>query len=151
MSITDLGKVDTIAASVSHLGDALAALAVHQRPLIQGARSKLASFGADSGIRTSIDLDTLTSNLSRDVADPETAHAARDVQNAVKQAILLQYASSVAAQKTGATGIAIYFPSTISDFNSDPYHTGYLKNNTDHPLDFVHNTHWPDFLASYLQ
>jgi hypothetical protein len=151
MSITDLGKVDAIAASVSHLGDALAALTVNQRSLIQSVRSKSASFGADGGIRTSIDLPTLTSNLSRNVADLNTAHAARDLQNAVKQAILLQYASSVAAQKTGATGMAIYFPSTMSDFNADPYHMGYLKDNTDHPLDFVRNTHWPDFLTSYLR
>jgi hypothetical protein len=150
-SITDLSKVGAIAASVSHLGDALATLAVHQRPLIENSRSGLASFGANSGITTSIDLATLTIQLSRDVADPDTAHAARDVQNALTQAILLQYASSVAAKKTGATGMAIYFPSSLSDFNKDRYHTGYLKNNTDHPLDFVHDTHWPDFLASYLK
>lgn len=148
MSITDLSKVDAIAVSVSHLGDALATVAVHQHPLIENSRSKLASFGTDG---TSIDLATLTIQLSRDVADPDTAHAARDVQNALKQAILLQYASSAAEKKTGATGIAIYFPSSLSDFNKDRYHTGYLKGNADHPLDFVHDTHWPDFLASYLK
>ena len=151
MSITDLNKVDAIADSVSRLGDTLTSLAMHQRPLIENSRSKLASFGADRGVPTSIDLATLTVQLSRDIADPDTAHAARDVQDALKQAILLQYASSVAAQKTGATGMAIYFPSSINDFNKDRYHTGYLKNNADHPLDFVHDTHWPDFLASYLK
>lgn len=151
MSITDVDKVGAVAGSISYLGDALAALAVHQRLLIQGARSKWASFGADDGIRTSIDLVSLAGDLSRKIADPGTAQAARGVQTAVRQAILGHYASSVAVQKTGSTGLAIYFPSTKSDFTGDPYHTGYLKDNTDHPLDFVRDTHWPDFLASYLQ
>src|SRR5262249_52772435 len=126
-------------------------LTVQQRTVIRAARSKLSSFGADSGIKTSIDLATFAAVLERSGAGSDAVQAARGVQDAIKRAILAEYASSVAVQKTSAKGVAIYFPSTKADFDSDPYHTGYLKDNADHPLDFVRDTHWPDFLAGYLQ
>lgn len=46
----------------------------------------------------------------------------------------------------GANGVAIYFPSNSAAFNADPDHYGYLEENTNHPISFVQDTLWDNWL-----
>ena len=63
--------------------------------------------------------------------------------------IVTNYASVLSKQKTGSAGVAIYFPATYTAFQADPYHRGYIKNNTDHVVEFVAKEQSAIFLNSY--
>jgi hypothetical protein len=117
---------------------------------IQVVRAPLRTFGAGYGFKTSIDLIAFATALEAS-ATGELKVAAKSAADAAKAMIDVNYASdSMHMKATRAQGIAIYFPATKADYLSDTYRSGYRKANTDHPVAFVADTKWPDFIAQWV-
>ena len=151
MALVDLTKIDALANSVSQFGDALHSYILQGRVRLKKMRSTITAFGADDGLSTSVDLGTLAQDASRDLGNPRVSSAAGNVLNSLSSAVIYDYAGKPAASTTNAKGLAIYFPASKSDFENDPFHAGYLKDNHDHPVEFVQKTSWSGFLDAFLK
>lgn len=72
------------------------------------------------------------------------------------KAVISNYASSRSQYPDGETpygseGLAIYYPESSELFYKDYFHEGYLKKNTDRPVDFVQKETWADLLYQLLE
>jgi hypothetical protein len=151
LSVIDLAKAEVAASAVSRLADALKGSLGSERSTIQAARSKLTTYGAGDGLRTSIDLPSFLEFYMAATSNSDIHAHAKTALDAINQMVVTNYASSKSTKATGSKGVAIYFPADKSDFDSDPYKQGYVKTNTDHPVEFVSRERWSDFLHSYWQ
>jgi hypothetical protein len=150
LSVFDSEQVGSLAGAVSKLADLFIAKLPQERRNIEAVRSGLVSYGSNRDIHTSVDLATFVSAYEKKTNDAEIKDAAKNVQDAISKLVKANYASDVSANEMGSKGIAIYFPATNSDFQSDPYHDGYLKGNSDHAVQFVKDERWSDFISSFL-
>ena len=121
-----------------------------ERADIEAARAKMTTYGAGDGLKTSIDLIGFIDSYSNITKNEAVKNAARVARTSLSNLILYNYASKKSARTTISNGVAIYFPATYSDFQSDPYHDGYLKENNKHVVEFVAKETWADFLKTYL-
>jgi len=151
LSILDLEKADTTAKSVSAFAGALMAALPAENNHVKNARAKMTPYGASEGLRTSVDLVTFLDNYTARTENAELKKVAEAAKAAIRQLVLLNYASNPSKKHTGAEGVAIYFPESKIHFFADTYHEGYLKANTDHVVDFVAKELWADLLAKYLE
>jgi hypothetical protein len=151
MSAIDLAQVGQVADSVSTLSRLFESRIASQAPIIRAARAKLTPYGHDAQLNTSIDLDYFLEMVGNSTTDADVLAAVRKTRQQIARMVLTNYASKRDLPLHGSRGIAFYFPASQADFLSDPYRGGYLKNNSDHPVEFVKREAWSDFLASYLK
>jgi hypothetical protein len=151
LSVLDLSRAQSVATAVSGLADGLRGSLASERSSIQTARSKLTPYGADDALFTSIDLGSFLQLYLALTTNPDLKKRAQVALDASNQIVLSNYASKSSTNRSGSKGVAIYFPATKSDFDSDPYKQGYEKNNADHQVEFVARERWADFLGTYLQ
>lgn len=151
LSVVDLSKVTNASSAVSEFAKGLQAALPAQRDAVKSARSKLQTYGAGDGLRTSIDLLSFLKLYMSLTSDQAMRTLANKAFEAVDQTVLTNYASTKSTAASGSKGLAIYFPAERSDFDADPYNEGYKKTNTDHIVEFVAKERWADFLQSYWQ
>lgn len=151
LSVVDLAKVANASSALSEFAKALEATLPAQRDVVRSARAKLQTYGAGDGFRTSIDLPSFLEFYMSTTSDEGMRALTKKALDAVNQAVLTNYASTKSAAASGSKGLAIYFPAERSDFDTDPYKDGYMKANTDHPVEFVSKERWPDFIQLYWQ
>ena len=81
--------------------------------------------------------------------DPGVQRAAKEVEAAISAAVISTYSGAYrSGEGFGSKGLAIYFPEDEALFRSDPDFEGYIKTNTNYPVEFVQNRKWADFLLS---
>jgi len=151
LSVVDLAKVTGASSALSAFAKQLSESLHTQRDAIQNARAKLQTYGAGEGLRTSIDLPSFLEFFISVSRSEEARVLAKKALDAANETVLTNYASTKSLVATGSKGIAIYFPATRADFDADPYGNGYLKENTEHPVEFVSKERWADFLHAYWQ
>lgn len=95
-----------------------------------------------------IDLWDFADKVYSEVTSSTIKTAAAELKNALDDFVVNEQHSS---DQQGSHGVAIYFPPTLSAFNNDPEHTGYVQGNTVFPVDFVFYNNWDEFLQSYYQ
>ncbi len=150
LSVLDLEKTRDATNAFSYFADTLIAKAASERTNLEVARAKMTTYGAGVGLKTSIDLIQFIAAYAAITKDEGARKATAAARASLSKIVLSNYASARSAKSNGSNGIAIYFPATYSDFLSDPYHDGYLKENTSHVVEFVAKERWADFLKTYL-
>jgi hypothetical protein len=151
LSVVDLSKSESAAKAVSRFAGALGESLASERGNVNAARAPLRTYGAGDGLRTSIDLPSFLEGYMSATSSAEIRDHAKVALDATKQMVVTNYASALSSRTTGSKGIAIYFPADKAAFDTDPYKQGYVKNNTNHVVEFVARERWADFLQSYLQ
>lgn len=124
---------------------------------LKRARAELTSYAASINPppRTSVDLPGLLRRYELQTKDPNLRKQSASLRASLATNIIANYASTRSAapksrQPYGSEGLAIYFPETRTAFLSDNFHQGYLKSNTDRPVEFVRNETWADLLYEIL-
>ena len=148
LSLLDLSKVEPATEAISNLAEALMKGA--NRKLVHSARAPLRTFGAGDGLMTSVDVIAFAEALEAVAKDP-LASSARVVKETARAMVDVSYASeSDSIRATRAQGLAIYFPATRADYLSDTFRAGYRRDNRDHPVAFVLDNKWADFIAQWV-
>jgi hypothetical protein len=151
LSALDLANIKHIADSLGMFAaSATRAWAGHFRAF-KKARVACASYGAHSAVKTSVDLIRLLESLSNTLSDPALLASVSNLQQSIRQSVLNSYASTDMKPGYGSTGIAIYFPASAADFNNDPNKSGYDRDNTIFPIEFVNDEAWTDLVHAYVK
>lgn len=124
---------------------------------LRRARARLRSYGDSElpPLRTSVDLLALLRLYEGESKNQELRQRSKELRQKLKATIISNYSSVRSAAPPdgmpyGSEGIAIYLPEDADAFYKDHYHAGYLKNNTDLPVDFVKNERWAELIYSVL-
>ena len=152
MSAIDLSKVNTLASSVSSLADELTNKLSQELTNIKKARQACQPFAPGYGLN-GIDLGRFLDQLIANSHDPQIISKSKLTRAALQQVVVGNYAGALRQEPYGygSFGLAIYFPESKTFYEADPDHLGYDKLNTDHPVEFVRNEHWSDFLHAYFE
>jgi hypothetical protein len=153
LSAVEIKKLGPVAKSLSGIADSVTGKLSTERKAINDARGGIRTYGdtAPYYLVTSIDLDFFLERYGRQTKDKDILRAISDVRSGIKDAVLVNYASTRSLQQFGSRGLAIYFPANRANFLKDPDSGGYHKDNVVHPVEFVRRERWADFLASYLR
>jgi hypothetical protein len=157
MSLIDLAKVGSSSTKLTQLSDAILKQGSSELTAMRSARAELASYGDwdQPPFHLSIDLMTLLERYRSKTSNQMLQKQVDELSADLSGIVLANYASK-RSQGTvndglyGSKGVAIYYPATVNDFRSDYFHTGYLKKNTDRPVQFVREEHWADLLYALL-
>ena len=117
LSVVDLTKAGPAAMAISRLADEMRKSLAAERDNIRTARSKMTTYGAGDGLRTSVDLPSFLALYLAQTSNPAIKTASKAALDATLQVVVTNYASAVSAQTTGSEGIAIYFPEDRADFD----------------------------------
>lgn len=151
LSAVDLHQISGLATAIDSLAAALAAASPADAKVIASARDSCSNYGQDAGFTNPIDLHEFTNNLLSLSTNSAIIAAAKQVNSAVETGFVYSRYASARSQGTfGSYGVSIFFPRTKEDFNADPDKDGYLRTNSQHPVEFVQKREWSAFLASYL-
>ncbi|MEH2565026.1 clostripain-related cysteine peptidase [Bradyrhizobium sp. AZCC 2289] len=157
LSALDLSHIGEAASEMTKLSNMIRASGPSALSAMRSARRDLSSYAEwdDPPSYLSIDLMTLLQRFRSKTGSPQLQLQAEKVMGAIRSSILANYASTRSQGKLGdefygSQGLAIYYPRTLEDFHDDYFHTGYLKNNTDRPIEFVRNESWSDLLYALL-
>jgi hypothetical protein len=93
-----------------------------------------------------VDLWHFADNVHNQVSSQNIKTAALDVKNGIDDFVISEHHSPDMA---ASHGIALYFPSDMSEFTNDPDHPAYQQNNQYYPLDFVIFHNWDDWLQLF--
>lgn len=93
-----------------------------------------------------VDLRNYANNVYSAASSPDIKTAALEMRNAIDAFVVAEEHST---DMSGSSGVAVYFPPTLAEFNADPDHTGYEQSNTFMPVDFVMFTNWDNWLQDY--
>jgi Clostripain family len=149
LSAIDLGKVQAAAAALSRFAtEATANLDTHL-PALKRARRACENYAPGYGLN-SIDLIRfLDQVVSAPSVDAKLASRATSARAAVADTVLDSYASVQRQGRFGSHGLAIYFPASQLAFDNDPDRDGYVKGNSNYPVEFVERQKWGAFLQAY--
>jgi len=150
LSSIRLSEVHELGQSISTLGRSMKDNLLAEANIIADVRSQVRPYGQQVRLKTSIDLQHFL-----DLYQAKTGHAAirsaiEDVKTKLASVVLANYRSKQSDKPYGSHGLAIYFPASRKDFLDDPNSSGYQKN-AEHPVEFVENEAWGDFLRAYLK
>lgn len=157
LSALDLADIRNTFAELSVFADAVAAAGVAEIANVKTAREQLSSYGASTSppLKTSVDLITLLIRFESLTKNAQLRALSAKLRDHLSKHVIDNYASTRSADAAtgsayGSKGVAIYFPESQRVFLADTYHTGYLKANTDRPVDFVKNETWANLLYQIL-
>jgi Clostripain family len=156
LSAIDLSKIRPVSDDLSALADAIRKAGPTEIQALGHARGDLLSYGQwfTPPFYTSVDLIGLLARYEQLSHNQTLIGQSAAFRAELAAQLVDNYASS---RSTGlppgsyvSAGIAIYYPTSKATFRADPYHSGYLKTNTDRPIAFVQNEHWADLLYAEL-
>jgi hypothetical protein len=152
MSAIDLAKVTALASSVFSVADELISKLPNEMTNIRKAREACQPFAPGYGLH-GIDLARFLDQIIVNTTDPEVISKSKIARAAVQSMVIGNYAGALRQKPYGygSFGLAIYFPQSRTFYEADPDHQGYEKLNNDHPVEFVKNEHWSDFLEAYFK
>jgi hypothetical protein len=158
MSLSDLSQAgdqkSALASSITALANVLITTLPIQMEVIKAARAACPEyapnpFGDGKDYFSHIDMGCFAQNVAVRTKDSATKRAANEVLDAIRAEVQDNYVGA-ARRGFGSAGLAIYFPINASAYKSDAYaENGYEKTNKNHPVEFVQNERWTDFLHAY--
>jgi|CXWL01.1.fsa_nt_gi hypothetical protein len=152
LSAIDLTTIEAVTIKLSDLAVYIVSNFTRLLPDVIEARKKIRPYGEpDRRVPlVSIDLPLFLSLLHDKSRDIELRKRIEEIQASLKPLIVENYASKLRRGAYGSNGIAIYFPLTKAEMETDPYRDGYLPENSFKTVEFVAKTEWPKFLNQYL-
>lgn len=151
LSALDLSKTEEVAVATSALGDEMHRNLSSERTAIDKARLGITPYGQAARLDTSIDLDFFLERYRARTSNDAIKSLVDKLRRNLRKMTIVSYASKRDLPLYGSRGLAVYFPATQTAYAQDPDHSGYEKNNADHPVEFVQKQKWADFLSGYLQ
>jgi hypothetical protein len=149
LSAIDLSKMDALAGGISTLSEKLSAHMNTEKAAVQEVRDNCQEYAAGMKIYH-IDFGHFLGLLADATQTLEIKMEAKQVRGLLLSSVIANYAGSDRKGDWGSTGLAIYFPKTLSLYKSDPYaENGYEKKNAFMPVEFVQKQQWADFLHAY--
>jgi hypothetical protein len=151
LSVIDLNKINHAEQALTSFADAALAASDDVWPTLINARKQCSHYGCGGGFCFNhIDIQRFAT-LLKTSSDPRIAAAAAEAEAALRPPVIENYAGTQRRGEFGSNGLAIYFPIDRPTFKEDPYQKdGYETWNLRYPLEFVQNSHWPQFLKAYL-
>jgi hypothetical protein len=167
LSAVDLTKVKDASQSLTNLSSAVTAKLESEEQALAFARQSSQNFGdwyqgswqscqgSDVLRFHGIDLDHFLDSYSAATQDGQIKNAIVQVRQKLASMIISSYASSSAGGNYGSTGLAIYFPRSLMDYQCDSDGDGY---NVDavrtgrvlFPPEFVQKETWANLIQAYL-
>jgi len=145
----DLSKLDDLAASIGALAEECKAKLDAELAAIKGARGECTEYAPGYGLN-GIDLGRFCERLVSQTADPALKTKAQAVRDGVTALVIANFAGTDRQGTFGSSGMAIYFPRSRADYQSDPDREGYDPANTNYPVEFVQKNPWAPFLHAYF-
>ena len=157
LSAIRLKDIRAVSKELSSLADQIRA-EESELSALRKARSRLMSYGSSAHppLRTSVDLLALLRLYEAETQSSALRASSIALRQRLKATVIRNYASTRSAAPPqglpyGSEGIAIYLPESADAFYKDYYWTGYLKHNTDRPVDFVKNERWAELVYQVLK
>jgi hypothetical protein len=144
-----LRELDSLAQATTELADACVANLSGHASSIRTARAACSEYAPGYGLH-GIDLKRFAGQLALHVANDDIEQAAQKVVDGVDVCVIENYAGADRMGSFGSSGLAVYFPSRRSLFNTDPDSEGYEESNGVYPVEFVQRHRWDNFLHAYL-
>jgi hypothetical protein len=158
LSSIGLAGVRESAQDLSAFSDAVRKAGKPELSHLVAARASLLSYGSSNvpRLETSVDLLGLLRRYELRTKDDQLRAWSQALRERLAKHVLANYASLRSADPKksgdpyGSEGIAIYFPESKKAFQRDGFHQGYLKTNTDRPVDFVREQTWAELIYAAL-
>lgn len=157
LSLLNLSGTRAAATSLSSFAEALRSAGPGELQAMRAARGELSEYGDwdNPPLHLSVDLVTLLDRFRLRTANAGLSAQAASTAAAINAMVLANYASPQSRggggeALYGSNGLAIYYPKSKAAFLDDPFHSGYLKANTDRPVAFVRDERWADLLYDLL-
>lgn len=158
LSAVRLSAIPELARSLSDFSDVVRREGDAELRALRKARASVLAYGASvvPPLRTSVDLTALLKAYESNSKNAALKKKSAKVRADLAKAVVSNYASSRSQYPEGETpygseGLAIYYPESSEVFFKDYFHEGYLKKNTDRPVDFVQKETWADLLYKLLE
>lgn len=158
LSAVRLSAITEVAKSLSDFSGAVQKAGNAELKALRVARANVLAYGASvvPPLRTSVDLTALLKAYEANTKNDELRAKSAKVRTELAKAVIINYASARSQYPKdetpyGSEGLAIYYPESSEAFYNDYFHEGYLKKNTDRPVDFVQKEAWADLLYKLLE
>ena len=142
LSAVRLSAIAELAKSLSDFSNGVRQVGDAELQALRKARASVLAYGASvvPPLRTSVDLSALLKAYETNSKNAALKTKSAKVRADLAKAVISNYASS-----------RIYYPESSELFYKDYFHEGYLKKNTDRPVDFVQKETWADLLYQLLE
>lgn len=151
-----LDQMGEVAKALSRLSVALIDEMADERETVARVRRRLPVYaegpcGQVDDCLYHVDLKRFADLLARYATSPIVKEHAQEVSLLIADSRVARYAGAHRDCDYGSEGLAIYFPATANEFRFDPLQErAYRKANQDHPVEFVQNEQWSEFLHVYF-
>jgi hypothetical protein len=147
MSAVNLASIPNFTNSIDRFSDALlASLRSNQElQLIKQVRCWCFVFAPGYGAQ-GIDFGQFSELVASTTRNPTLQKTAKQARLDLESTVIDRYMS---ADRQCSYGLAIYFPGSRALLSIDPDKGGYDRVNTVHPVEFVHDHRWADFIKEY--
>lgn len=150
LSAVRLAGVDALADAVSALSKELMRSLDRDLAAVKRARLSCRVFAPQRGYH-GVDLHHFCKQLDAPGVSQPLREKARHVATLVTSTVLHNYAGRERQEGFGARGLAIYFPADGTSYRADKYGGAYTEANREHPVRFVREQLWDDFLHAYFK
>lgn len=158
LSAVRLSAIAEVAKSLSNFSNAVRQSGDVEFQLLRQARTSVMSYGSSvvPPLRTSVDLTALLKAYEANTKNEALRAKSEKIRTDLAMSVISNYASARSQYPKdevpyGSEGLAIYYPESSDAFYKDYFHKGYLKQNTDRPVDFVQKETWADLLYKLLE
>ena len=147
MSAINLGSIPDFTKSVDRFADVLLASlrSSQELQLIRQVRDWCFVYAPGYGVQ-GIDFGQFSELVASTTRNPKLQKAAKQARLDLDSTVIDRYMSW---DRPCSYGLAIYFPASGTLLSVDPEKGGYDRGNTLHPVEFVHDHRWADFVKEY--
>lgn len=150
LAATKLSAIEPACNAISEAARVIRASAQETFPVLQKVRDGLKAFADYENVGFAVDSETMFEELAKASNNAAVKNTAAMAAQAIKAAVTANYASAM-TKAYSPRGLALYFPRTNADFKRDRDGVGYLRSNTQFPVDFVKDNEWSLVLKDLLR
>lgn len=154
LSAIDLSGIDTLANSIDRFSAISMTKIDTELQTLVDARTATSRYGIT--LETDyklyhVDLGKFLEEVTARTKDNSVREAAIETRKLIDSVVVSNYAGAKRKGPFGSNGLAIYFPSNLFEYRTDPHaENGYEKSNKKYPVAFVSEHAWADFLHDFL-
>jgi len=151
MSSVNLSKMDLVANEISSLSDSMISNFQTEKDNIHGARISCLEYSSTN----SIDLINFLTSYRSKTTNQNIKSKINNLIILLNLSITNRYCDELRCEsganpQYGSNGLAIFFPKSKFEFNRENDSDAYLESNNNHPVEFVQNHRWDNFIAKYI-
>jgi clostripain len=152
LSAVDLSRAGNLAQTINKFASAINRAGAIGYQQMQEERTGISSYGDGQTRRNYIDLGFLFDRILKHGSTDDIRKAAMQVKEELGQMIIANYRSERMNKENGfgSNGLSIFYPENVNEFQSDRDRIGYLRSNTDSPVEFVEDNEWSCFIVKEL-